>query len=132
MPKFSWILRGPRCPSLRRESCSSSVSTSSLCYEPSSVLVVGVVWECPTPLVSPQSLRWTKRLRPDSLMLRVLTLPKRNSRRLWIPSRNLNATLEVVPRFLVAPSSLAHLVQGRLSSLEPSLVNPTSLSFSVL
>src|SRR6056300_1646222 len=43
-----------------------------------------VVWECPTPSESPLSLRWTKRLRPGSLMLRVSTLPKRSSKRLWI------------------------------------------------
>src|SRR6056300_1802379 len=132
MLRFSWIRRDLLCPSLKLESWSSSVSISSLCYELCLVLVVGVVWECPTPLGSPLSLRWTKRLRPDSLMLRVSTQPRRNSRRLWISSRNPNATLEVVLRFLVAPSLLVLPVRGRLSSLEPSLVNLTSHSSSAL
>ena len=132
MPRFSWILRDPLCPSLKLESWSSLVSTSSLSYEPSLVPVDPVVWECPTPSESPLSLRWTKRLRPGSLMLRVSTLPKRSSKRLWISSRNLNATMEVVPRFLVVPSSLVLQVRVRPSSLEPLLVSPMSPSSSVL
>jgi hypothetical protein len=42
------------------------------------------------------------------------------------------ATMEVVPRFLVVPSSLVLQVQVRPSSLEPLLVSPMSPSSSVL
>src|SRR5210317_2116641 len=60
-----------------------------------------------------------------SVMLRVLTQPEMNLRRLWTFSSNPSATLGVVPRSHEAPSSQGNLGQGRLSLPAPLLGNLT-------